>query len=73
MEVPQRRIDALQSMNAAALAVGPAIARLSSALVYFSDQVYALAWEAYIRAGAPYGENREGFDRWLKEQRLLST
>jgi len=29
--------------------------------------VYELTWQAYLYAGTPYGESRDGLLRWLKE------
>ena len=58
---------ALQSMNDAALAVGSALSALSEALTSFGCQVYVMAWYAYLKAGAPYGETRAGLDRWITE------
>ena len=67
MKFCETDICALQRLNQAALAIGPAVERLSSTMVHFGAQVYAIAWDAYLTAGAPYGETRKGFKRWLAE------
>lgn len=68
MKVSETDIRALQRLSQAALAVGPAVERLSSAMAHFGAQVYAMAWDAYLMAGAPYGETRKGLKRWLAER-----
>ena len=31
------------------------------------EAIYDVIWQAYLKAGAPYGETPEGLERWLDD------
>lgn len=38
---------------------------LSETLLKIAEDAYQLFWQAYQRAGCPYGESEEGLQQWL--------
>lgn len=66
-------LEASRSMRDAAAGMVPAFASLAVALERFGRSLYTLAWHSYIMAGAPYGETREGLNRWVNERQALNT
>jgi hypothetical protein len=62
---------AFKRFGEAATATGLAMKPLVMAFSQFGAAVYAIMWDAYIRAGAPYGETRKGLERWLRDVKDL--
>jgi hypothetical protein len=62
---------ALKRFGEGATAVGLAMKPLVVAFTRFATTLYAMLWDVYLRAGAPYGETRKGLERWLREMKEL--
>ena len=65
------RAKAREDFTQAAHLAGEALMSLAAALEHFGRSLYAMTWHAYIMAGAPYGETREGLAQWLRERQLI--
>ena len=49
-------------------AVGPILATAFNEMMGTIDVWYGLVYDAYLEAGAPYGESQGGCMRWLRER-----
>lgn len=61
----------LEQMRDSLLAFGEAITECFTdafqALGPAIESMYDVIWQAYLKAGAPYGETPEGLERWLDD------
>jgi HD superfamily phosphohydrolase len=63
----QFRVDVVRPFQAFALAVVESLAPAMEKFFEAAKQMYNVVYQHYLDCGAIYGNNPEGFERWLNE------